>query len=68
MTVEKLQGDEYRLEYTRREYDQMIEGLKLLRNIKANQRRVAELELQRKTLSREIDDINLLINKIKERL
>lgn len=59
-----------RHELTRHEWDKVLEALPIL--VKAKQRRLKalteEYRLQRATLGQEINDINKLIQKIRERI
>lgn len=59
-----------RHELTRHEWDKVLEALPVL--VKAKQRRLKELaeeyRLQRATLGQDINDINKLIQKIREKL
>lgn len=57
-------------ELTRHEWDKILEALPTLVRYKQNRlkRLTEEYRLQRATLGQEINDINKLINKIRERL
>lgn len=65
-----IPSNEIVLRLTRHEWDKVLEALPVL--VKAKQRRLKELaeeyRLQRATLGQEINDINKLIQKIREKL